>query len=140
MATTTKKINSGTTPGADTKEVGNVAGGGSAIDPSKTRGGVTSPEGVLMLCIAIFVDGIGFIIFAVGTWFGIDDYGILDILGMLVFGGWVFLRSGHMNTDVAKKGLKRFIKSFVVELIPFLGGASPTWTWLVYKTLKEGDK
>ena len=30
---------------------------------------LTSPEGILMLCIAGLLDGIGFIIFILGTWF-----------------------------------------------------------------------
>ncbi len=139
MATPPKIINSSATPGA---EIGarKITEGGSAKDPSKTRGGLTSPEGVLLLGIAMVIDGIGFLFFIIGTWFGIDDYGILDFIGLLIIGGWMLLRSGNLNTEMAKKGLKRFLKSFVVEMVPFLGGLSPTWTWLVYKTLKEGDK
>ncbi len=53
--------------------------------------GLTSPEGVLMLCVAALLDIIGFIIFILGTWFGIDDYGILDVIGGIIIGGWMLL-------------------------------------------------
>lgn len=99
---------------------------------------LTSPEGILMLTIAIMIDGIGFIIFLLGTWFAIDDYGSLDIFGMITIGGWMYLRSNSLNGAAIKKGFRRFITSSIIELVPFLGGASPSWTWLVYKTLKSG--
>jgi len=54
--------------------------------------GITSPEGIIMLCVAILLDFIGFIIFLIGTWFGIDDYAILDILGGMIIGGWLLIR------------------------------------------------
>ena len=139
MATPPQIISSNTTSSAKIK-IGDIAEGGSAKDTSKTRGGLSSPEGVLLLGIAIVIDGIGFLFFIIGTWFGIDDYGILDFIGLLIIGGWILLRSGSLNTEMAKKGLNRFLKAFIVEIIPFVGGVAPSWTWLVYKTLKEGDK
>jgi hypothetical protein len=113
-------------------------GGGGGGESAGGGGGLTSPEGILMLCIAIMLDCAGFIIFLLGTWFAIDDYGILDILGMVIIGGWMLMRSGSSGAKTAvKKGLKRFIEASAVELVPFLGGASPSWVWLVYKTLKD---
>ena len=92
---------------------------------------LTSPEGILMLCIAGLLDGIGFIIFILGTWFAIDDYGILDAVGLAIIGGWVFFRSGF-NKDVVKKGLRRFITTSMIEIFPFLGGASPTLIYFFF--------
>ena len=121
-------------------EANNRTGGEDSVEiksAEENSGNITSPEGILMLIVAGIIDGIGFIIFILGAWFAIDDYGILDILGMIIIGGWMYLKSSS-NSSAVKKGLKRFITSSVVELIPFLGGASPSWTWLVYKTLKDG--
>ena len=105
------------------------------------EGNLTGPEGILMLCVAGLLDAVGFVLFLI-LWLGIDDYGILDIIGTVVIGGWLLIRTGSFKgtkgaQDVAKKTLKRFGLAFAIELIPFLGGASPSWTWLVYKELKS---
>lgn len=107
-----------------------------AEQKSKSGGNLTSPEGILMLCVAGLLDAIGFGFFLVGTWFGIDDYGILDVLGMIIIGGWMFTRSGSLNSEIIKKGLKRFGIASLVELVPFLGGIAPSWIILVWKELK----
>ena len=51
--------------------------------------GLTSPEGLLMLCVAAALDLAGFMIFIFGTWFGIDDYGILEMVGIAIIGLWM---------------------------------------------------
>ena len=61
--------------------------------------GLTSPEGLLMLCAAVALDLTGFVIFILGTWFGIDDYGILEIIGITIIGTWMFFRYGVMGGD-----------------------------------------
>ena len=95
------------------------------------------PEGILLLCVAGLLDSIGFVLFLF-SWMGIDDYGILDIIGAVIIGGWLLMRTGASKgtQDVAKKTLKRFGFTFAVELIPFIGGISPSWTILVWKELK----
>jgi hypothetical protein len=100
------------------------------------EGGITSPEGIIMLCVAVLLDGLGFLLFIFGTWFGIDDYGTLDIAGLLVIGGWLWMRSGQLQvTRGAKKTLKRFITTEIIEIIPFVGGICPSWCWLVFKEM-----
>lgn len=114
--------------------------GGDEISGGDGGGGgnLTSPEGILMLCIAALLDAIGMVIALAGTWFGIDDYGVLDILGMLIIGGWMLVRGGSSGAkEAAKKGLKRFITASAVEVVPFLGGVAPSWIILVYRTLKN---
>ncbi len=54
--------------------------------------GITSPEGIIMLMVAGVFDIVGFFVFALGTWFGIDDYGILEIIGSVIFGLWMASR------------------------------------------------
>lgn len=100
--------------------------------PQAHGGGLTSPEGLLMLPLAATIDAVGFLL----PWFGLDDVGLLDIMGMLIIGGWMFLRAGGINPDIVKKGLRRFGVATIVELIPYLGGISPSWVILVYKELK----
>lgn len=101
------------------------------------EGNLTGPEGILLLCVAGLLDAIGFIFFLF-FWLGIDDYGILDIIGTVIIGGWLLIRTGSSKgtQDIAKKTLKRFGFTFAIELIPFLGGISPSWTILVWKELK----
>ncbi len=88
-------------------------------------GNITSPEGILMLCVAGIIDIISFIP-AINI--------ISDVLGIIVIGGWlVITRPGQ----AVKKAVKRFLIVLGIELIPILSIA-PSWTWFVYKTLKDG--
>lgn len=98
-----------------------------------SEGNLTAPEGILMLCVAGILDGIGFILFFL-SWLGIDDYGILDILGALIIGGWLFMRKG---TAAASGALKRFLIAFGIEAVPILGSISPSWIIIVWKELKS---
>ena len=103
-----------------------------------SEGNLTSPEGILMLCVAAILDGLGFIIFILGTWFAIDDYGMLDIPGIIIIGSWMYFRKGAGGAkEAAKKGLKRFLIALGIEAIPFLGNACPSWTIIVWKELKS---
>ena len=103
-----------------------------------SSGGLTSPEGILLLCVAGLLDVIGFGLFLF-SWLAIDDYGILDIIGTVIIGGWMLLRTGSTAgiEKVAKKSGKRFAIAFGIELVAFLGGACPSWTILVWKELKR---
>ena len=59
--------------------------------------GLTSPEGLLMLCVAATLDLAGFMIFIFGTWFGIDDYGILEMVGIAIIGLWMAWRYSSLG-------------------------------------------
>jgi hypothetical protein len=98
----------------------------------KSSGGLSSPEAILMLCVAGILDGIGFILFLL-SWLGVDDYGVLDILGGIIIGGWIFIRHGP---EAATSAIRRLLIAFGIEVVPFLGGLSPSWIILVWKTLK----
>jgi len=58
----------------------------------KSDGNLTAPEAFVMLPMALILDAMGFILF-LASWLGVDDYGVLDIIGMLVIGGWMLVRS-----------------------------------------------
>lgn len=108
-----------------------------ASKSKESMGNIGSPEGLLMLSVAATLDFIGFILFCF-CWLGIDDYGILDILGMIIIGGWLFLRKGTGSAlEAGKRGFKRFSIASLIEMIPFFGGISPSWTILVWKELKN---
>jgi hypothetical protein len=104
-----------------------------AASSNSNKGELTGPEGILMLCIAGTLDIIGFIFFCL-SWLAIDDYGILDILGALIIGGWLFTRKGAGSATGA---LKRFLIAFGVEAVPILGSVSPSWTIMVWKELNS---
>jgi|SRR3989344_871840 len=66
-------------------------------------GNITSPEGLLMLPIALLFDATAFMIFIIEIWF---DLGILSTLtgwtGWLIIGAWAYFRGGMSLTDFAK--------------------------------------
>lgn len=63
---------------------------------------MTSPEAILILPIAVVLDLVGFIIFCLGTWVGIDDYGILEIIGGAIIGLWMILRGSGSSVGQQK--------------------------------------
>ncbi len=106
-------------------------------------GALTSPEGVIMLLVAGFLDLIGIILIC----FGVDDFGILDIFGIIIIGGWMLLRGGTATApEKAKaqvaKGFKKifrgkwqkFLIPIVGEVVPY-SGAFIWWTFAVYYEL-----
>ena len=109
-----------------------------------------SPEGVLMFFIAGVLDSVGLVFFVLSFFgIGIPLSFVLDILGFIIIGGWIFIRTGQIKTTkktaeaakkIAKKAGKRFGITFLVELIPFLGDISPSWLILVFFELKNGRK
>ena len=93
-----------------------------------------------MLIVAGMLDMIGLILLCL-SWLGVDDYGILDIIGGVIIGSWLLLKGGGSLEAIkkgAKKSAKRFGIAFLVEAIPFLGGIAPSWIVLVYTELKKG--
>jgi hypothetical protein len=97
---------------------------GEAVEEKQSSGGLTSPEGILMLSAAGIIDIVSIIP-------GINI--LSDVLGIIIIGGWlVITRPG----EALKKAVKRLLVAFGIELIPVVSIA-PTWTWFVYKTLKS---
>ncbi len=99
-------------------------------------GGITGPEGVLMLMVATLLDGIGLII----LFFALDDFWILDITGLLLIGTWIFFRTGHVSaTATAKKTGKKLLSrlglGLLIEIIPWFGGLCPSWVIIVWREM-----
>lgn len=114
-----------------------------------------SPEVLLMYFISGLLDLTGIVLLC----FGLDDFGITDIIGLIFIGGWILFRSQNIKavadlkttTTKAKTAQKkatvkigkavknmkwtRFICVFG-ELIPYIG-ALPLWTVLVHGELKN---
>ena len=117
-------------------------GEGDTISPETKEGSFLSPEGLMMLSLAIFVDvGEFFIEFIpyVGTVISI----LLDIFAVIFIGGWMWFRSGNKSgigrTGKAAKWAKR-LKWFrplciIIECIPLVGSL-PLWTVAVYLEIK----
>lgn len=103
------------------------AGGGGWLN-------LVSPEGVVMIFCALILDITGLILLL----FGLDDFGVTDIIGMLFIGGWAFLRFGTITLgQKAKSTGKRFIVSAIIEFIPWIGSLLPTWTIFVITELRK---
>lgn len=95
-------------------------------------GSLTGPEAIAMLFCAGAIDLLGYIL----LFAGLDDFGILDIIGMIFIGLWMFTRTGKKNLLSAK--FKRFGFASAVEMIPYIGSLSPSWTIAVFLELKNG--
>ena len=102
-----------------------------------------SPEGVLMLFIAVIFDFIGLILLVLTLFWGIGQAisPFLDIAGLVVIGGWMMARAGTIT--VPKKALKTAGKlgkkiglPFLGELIPVFGDIAFCWTLAVWFSLK----
>lgn len=99
------------------------------------------PEGMIMMPIAIILDLVGIILII----FGLDDFFITDIIGIIFISTWMFIRSGAVAVPermqkrtqgrVANlfRGSKwrKFLTPVIGELIPYVG-AFPCWTLAVY--------
>ncbi len=97
-----------------------------------------SPMAMLMFLTAGIIDLIGFIIACVG----LDDFWILDITGLVVVGGLMFVDSGAItgtgkSKEAVKKMLKRLGTTELIEIIPWVGGISPSWLVAVFLHLKN---
>jgi len=92
--------------------------------PKNTGGNLSSPDGILMLCIAGILDALSFI--PVLNW-------VTWVLGIIIIGGWLVITRPK---QAIKKAVKKFLIVLGIEVIPVVS-AAPSWTWFVYKTLKE---
>lgn len=123
------------------------------LQENKNPGGtLLSPEGVMMLFIAGMFDLAGWIciILVAALGIGVLIGQIVNVLGFIVIGVWIFFRSGSMPTKkpepgegkgmtqgLIKKFLKKQWKKLVVEICPILGDIYPGFTLMVYSELKS---
>ena len=111
--------------------------------PEQGMGALMSPEGCLMLSLAVIIDCAGLIEFIpiagnVISW-------ILDITGLIIIGGWMLYRSHQVSAparaqkkvaSLAKKAKNLRPLMILLEFIPFVGIFS-WWTIAVYMELKS---
>lgn len=131
--------------GRETGEEGTEleAEGGEA-EEAEGAGNFFSPEGTIMLSLAVLMDLAGLFLLFLTAVFGIGQFlsPILDVFALIFIGGWMLFRSGQIaSTKGAKKVLGKILKrlglSFLVESIPLLGDTAPSWTIAVIRTLKN---
>lgn len=103
-----------------------------------------SPEALIMFPIAAVLDLVGIILVC----FGLDDFWITDIIGILTIGLWTYFHS--QTVKVTYRAAERLAKAvkwarrlrwlrpllIVLEFIPY-GGAAPCWVLLVYFELQS---
>lgn len=103
-----------------------------------------TPEAFFIVPPALLLDlcGLGLVIF------GLDDLGILDITGVIIFFPWLLIRgkklpslSGSKNSKKIKKFFTnknvRFLTPLIGEVTPWLGGIGFFWTMTVLSNLEE---
>lgn len=100
-----------------------------------------TPETLLILPLAIGIDLASIILVC----FGLDDFGILDFIGIIFIGSWLFFRKGKPEALKGKKDFlakiftgkyTKFTTPIFGEIIPYLG-VLPFWTVSVYFNLTE---
>lgn len=94
-----------------------------------------TPEAILLLPIAVGIDLASVFLLILDF----DDFGILDVLGILVIGTWLFFK----KEEIKRKGFLRriftgrttkFLVPIFGEIIPYLG-ILPFWTLSVWYNL-----
>jgi hypothetical protein len=93
-----------------------------------------SPELIMLLPIAMLGDALGWILLL----FGLDDFGLLDIVLDLFFTSWIALRK--KDPTVFKKILLRALGFEALEVIPYVGDVFPGYTLLVITTVMSSQK
>ncbi|MBL7156090.1 MAG: hypothetical protein ISS87_00610 [Candidatus Pacebacteria bacterium] len=102
-----------------------------------------SPEGFLMMSIAIMLDLAGLALFILSFFgIGIAVSWILDLIGLIFIGGWMFMRSGKAKATkkaakIGKKAFKKLGIGFIGEIIPFFGDIAFCWTIIVFLELRK---
>ena len=106
------------------------------MEEGENKSSILSPLGILTLVCATLIDLAGLIVLC----FGLDDFGILDIIGLVFVGGLMFIQSKEITGSkgsqkvmkkVGGKIAKRLGFSFLGEVIPYFGGIAPCWTLAV---------
>lgn len=105
-----------------------------------------TPETIIMLPWAVMLDAIPWLLLLLG----LDDFGILDFVGAITIGLWLFLRKGETSglrgkrkgaTGIIRKLFTdkrlKFLTPFINEIIPYWGTIMPSWTLSVYFNLSE---
>lgn len=103
-------------------------------------------ESLIMLPLAFGLDAASWLLLALG----LDDFGLLDIVGVTFIGTWLFFKKGKAPQkgggglgllEPIKKiftgKYTKFLVPIFTEITPYLGAISPTWTLSVYFNLIE---
>jgi len=109
-------------------------------------GALFSPEGIIMMAVAILLDSASIICVFLILVFGIGFLlaKIVYIFGLIITTVWIFFRSGALpgkekTGEKIKKGLVDFFKKNWKKLagkaVPAIGDALPIWTWTIYSEL-----
>ncbi len=118
---------------------------------TSSGGNLTTPEGIFMLMIAAFFDGLTMLCVLLILVFGIGAVlaKVVYVFAFIFITAWGLFRSGSLPTkrgsggidDVLKKKAGQFFKKhwkkMAVNLIPVVGDLIPYWTIIVYKELKS---
>ncbi len=116
--------------------------------PAEADGGggapLFTPEGFIMMSIAGAIDITGITLLC----FGLDDFGITDLIAYSTIGPWMLMRGSGFKKPTAGVGeaaqkaakLAKRLKwlrpaAFIGELLPYLG-ALPMWSFMTYSELQ----
>lgn len=84
-----------------------------------------TPEFLILLPIALILDIVGVILLCCG----IDDCGILEVLGLLIFGSRLLTK--RRNSRMFMRAAVRFGGELLIELVPYLDAIFFGYTFLV---------
>ena len=117
---------------------------------NQIAGSLLGPEAVIMLFVAVLVDGGEFLVEFIPVIGQIISIAI-DIFALIFFGLWMWFRSGIIT--VPKKTGARIAKvtkwtkrikwlkpaCFIIEMIPIVSSVLPLWILVVYLELKNNS-
>jgi len=103
-----------------------------------------TPELFFMLPFALILDLSGILLIC----FGLDDFGILDAIGIVFINLWLLLRGKKFVENTGRGSAVNNLKKFFtaketkfltgfVEMVPYLGSILPLWTLTVLFNLTE---
>jgi hypothetical protein len=103
-----------------------------------------TPELFFMLPFALILDLSGILLIC----FGLDDFGILDAIGIVFINLWLLLRGKKFVENTGRGSALSNLKNFFtaketkfltgfIEMVPYLGSILPLWTLTVLFNLTE---
>lgn len=96
-----------------------------------------SPEAMILLPVAVFFDLIGLLLACIG----LNDGGIMEVVGSLIFGSWILgTKMTKKTNNVFRRALIRLGGETLLELIPYFDAIFFGYTFLVLGTLTDTNQ
>ena len=117
------------------------------LQKARQRRKMANPPNVVEYFLALMIAALNDLVDIVGLFFAFTGVAlvivkILDIGTAVILISWAFMRGARKPGPGGRveRGIKKWIFTFIIELIPFIGEISPTWTIRVVLSYLEHRK